>query len=111
LDVKRPGGRQVLARLLDRADVFVQNLAPGAATRLGTAAPDIRAGRPHLVVCNISGYGVTGPYAHKKAYDLLIQAEVGLIGITGTDATPRRVGISVAAVAAGMSAYSGIFTG
>jgi itaconate CoA-transferase len=110
LDLKRPDARDVLLRLLERADVFVQNLAPGAADRLGAAPADLRARHPRLITCTVSGYGSSGPYAHKKAYDMLIQAEVGLVGITGTAETPSRVGISVADIAAGMYAYSSILT-
>jgi itaconate CoA-transferase len=90
--------------------VFVQNLAPGAAERLGTAASRLRERYPRLIVCNLSGYGSSGPYANRKAYDLLVQSEVGLLSITGTEDTPSRVGISVADIAAGMYAYSGILT-
>src|SRR6185436_16473976 len=110
LDLKRPAGRDVLERLIERADVFVQNLAPGAPERLGTAPADLRATRPRLITCTVSGYGSSGPYADKKAYDLLVQSEVGLLSITGTDDTPAKVGISVADIAAGMYAYSGILT-
>jgi crotonobetainyl-CoA:carnitine CoA-transferase CaiB-like acyl-CoA transferase len=110
LDLKRAEAQDVLARLLARADVFVQNLAPGAADRLGTAAADLRARYPRLVVCTVSGYGSSGPYAHKKAYDLLVQSEVGLISITGTEETPSKVGISIADIAAGMYAYTGVLT-
>ena len=110
LDLKQPAARDVLARLLARADVFVQNLAPGAADRLGVAARDLRARDPRLITCAISGYGSDGPYVDKKAYDMLIQAEAGLLSITGTPDTPSRVGISVADIAAGMYAYSGILT-
>jgi itaconate CoA-transferase len=110
LDLKRPEAAGVMARLLARADVFVQNLAPGAADRLGTPARDLRARHPRLIVCNVSGYGSSGPYAQKKAYDLLVQSEVGLVSITGTPDSPSKVGISVADVAAGMYAYSGILT-
>jgi itaconate CoA-transferase len=110
LDLKRPEGAQVLTRLLDRADVFVQNLAPGAADRLGTGAGHLRARYPKLIVCTLSGYGSSGPYAHQKAYDLLVQSEVGLLSITGTDEHPAKAGISVADIAAGMYAYSGILT-
>jgi itaconate CoA-transferase len=102
--------RELLARLVDRADVFVQNLAPGAAGRLGASIEALRARHPQLIVCNVSGYGSSGPYAAKKAYDLLVQSEVGLLSITGTEASPARVGISVADIAAGMYAYSGILT-
>src|SRR5688500_15260043 len=77
LDLKRPGADRVLARLCERADVFVQNLAPGAAGRLGTSAADLRARYPTLIVCNVTGYGTSGPFAGKKAYDLLVQSETG----------------------------------
>jgi itaconate CoA-transferase len=110
LDLKRPEAAGVLARLVERADVFVQNLAPGAADRIGTAARDLRGRHPRLIVCNVSGYGTSGAYAHKKAYDLLVQSEVGLVSITGTEAAPCKVGISVADIAAGMYAYSAILT-
>jgi itaconate CoA-transferase len=110
LDLKQPDAANVLARLLERADVFVQNLAPGAAGRLGTSAADLHARYPQLVICTVTGYGSNGPYAQKKAYDLLVQSEVGLVSITGTEDTPSRVGISVADIAAGMYAYSGILT-
>jgi crotonobetainyl-CoA:carnitine CoA-transferase CaiB-like acyl-CoA transferase len=108
LDVKHPAGRQVLDRLLERADVFVQNLAPGAAERLGRSADTLCERFPRLIVCNVSGYGSSGPYAGKKAYDMLIQSEVGLVSITGTEDAPSKAGISVADIAAGMYAYSGI---
>jgi len=110
LDLKRPEASTVLSRLLDRADVFVQNLAPGAASRLGTAAADLHARYPRLIVCDISGYGSSGPYANEKAYDLLVQSEVGLVSITGSEAEPAKAGISVADIAAGMYAYAGILT-
>jgi itaconate CoA-transferase len=110
LDLKRPEAQVVLARLLDRADVFVQNLAPGAADRLGLATGDLRAKHPRLIVCSLSGYGSTGPYATKKAYDLLVQSEVGLVSITGTPDTPSKVGLSIADIAGGMYTYSGILT-
>jgi len=110
LDLKRPEAGPVLERLLERADVFVQNLAPGAANRLGLSSAALRAGYPRLVVCNITGYGTSGPYADKKAYDLIIQSEVGLLSITGTDATPCKVGVSIADISAGMYAYAGILT-
>jgi crotonobetainyl-CoA:carnitine CoA-transferase CaiB-like acyl-CoA transferase len=90
--------------------VLVQNLAPGTAARLGLDAAALRRRYPRLIVCNISGYGTSGPYAAKKAYDLLVQAEVGLTAITGTPETPSRVGISVADIAAGMYAFSGVLT-
>ena len=108
LDLKRPETAAILDRLLRGADVFLQNLAPGAADRLGLSAAALRARYPRLIVCNISGYGTAGPYAGKKAYDLLIQSEVGLLSITGTEDTPSKVGISIADISAGMYAYSGI---
>jgi itaconate CoA-transferase len=108
LDLKRPGGSEVLDRLLARADVFVQNVAPGAADRLGTAPADLHARFPKLIICSVSGYGTSGPYASRKAYDLLVQSEVGLLSLTGSEAEPAKVGISVADIAAGMYAYSGI---
>lgn len=110
LDVKRPAAAEVLRRLLDQADVFVQNLAPGATGRLGLSAQSLREAHPRLVVCEISGYGSTGPYRDRKAYDLLVQAEAGLMSITGTPDELVKVGISVADIAAGMYAYSGILT-
>ena len=110
LDLKRPEAREVVGRLIDRADVFVQNLAPGAADRLGLDAGTLRARRPRLVVCNVSGYGASGPYRDKKAYDLLVQAEAGLVSITGTPDTVVKSSISVADIAAGMYAYSGVLT-
>jgi itaconate CoA-transferase len=110
LDLKRPEATAVLDRLLATADVFVQNLAPGAADRLGLSAAALRARHPRLVVCNISGYGTSGPYADKKAYDLIIQSEVGMLSITGTPDTPSKVGVSIADISAGMYAYSGILT-
>ena len=110
LDVKSGRGQQVLAALLDRADVFVQNLAPGAAARLGLAADVLRAAHPRLICCSVSGYGPDGPYAGKKAYDLLVQCEAGLLSVTGTPEVPAKAGISVADIAAGMYAYSGVLT-
>jgi itaconate CoA-transferase len=110
VDLKHPAARDILQNLLQRADVFVQNLAPGAADRLGLSASTLRAASPGMIVCNISGYGTSGPYAPKKAYDLLVQSEVGVVSITGADEMPCRVGISIADIAAGMYAYSGILT-
>ncbi len=100
----------MLSRLLDRSDVFVQNLAPGATDRLGLGTEELRARYPRMIVCNLSGYGSTGPYATKKAYDLLVQSEVGLVSITGTPDTPSKVGLSIADIAGGMYTYSGILT-
>jgi len=110
LDLKRPEARAVLARLVARTDVLVHNLAPGADDRLGLGLLELRALHPRLITCAVSGYGTLGPYAKKKAYDMLIQAEVGLVSITGTPETPSRTGISVADIAAGMYAYSGVLT-
>jgi len=110
LDLKNPAARAVFYRLIATADVFVHNLAPGAVERLGAAPAELRARHPRLVTCTISGYGSPGPYAGKKAYDMLVQAEAGLVSITGSRDTPSRVGISVADIAAGMYAYSGILT-
>jgi itaconate CoA-transferase len=108
LDLKQDESKEVLHRLVARSDVFIQNLAPGAAGRLGFGAEDLREEHPHLVYCSVSGYGATGPYKDKKAYDLLVQCEAGLVSITGTLETPSKVGISAADIAAGMYAYSGI---
>jgi itaconate CoA-transferase len=110
LDLKTERGRQVLSALVARADVFVQNLAPGAADRLGFAAADLTARHPRLICCSISGYGPDGPYRSKKAYDLLVQCEAGLLTVTGTPGQPSKAGISVADIAAGMYAYSGVLT-
>ena len=110
LDVKSPGGQEAVAALLARADVFVQNLAPGAAARLGLGAAELLARHPRLICCSVSGYGPDGPYATKKAYDLLVQCEAGLLSVTGTPETPCKAGISVADIAAGMYACTGVLT-
>ncbi len=110
LDLKRPEAKLVMNRLLANADIFVQNLAPGATTRLGLGTAQLRKEYPRIIICDISGYGSSGPYRDKKAYDLLIQAETGLISITGTEQTPSKAGISVADIACGMYGYSGILT-
>jgi itaconate CoA-transferase len=108
LDVKHPSAKEILAKLLERADVFVQNLAPGAVERLGLGAAELRARHPKLIWCGISGYGPSGPYAAKKAYDLLVQCEAGLLSVTGTPEAPAKAGIPVADIAAGMYAMSSI---
>ncbi|MFO1304767.1 MAG: CaiB/BaiF CoA-transferase family protein [Burkholderiales bacterium] len=109
LDVKHPEAREILMRLVtEQADVVVQNLAPGAAARLGLSYEALSPRKPGLVVCDISGYGEDGPYRDKKAYDLLIQSESGLVSITGTPDTPSKAGLSIADIAAGMYAYSSI---
>src|SRR5829696_667989 len=110
LDLKEDENKEILRRLVARSDVVVQNLAPGAAGRLGFGAEDLRAEHPHLVYCSVSGYGEGGPYTQKKAYDLLVQCEVGLVSITGTPETPSKVGLPAADIAAGMYAYSGILS-
>jgi crotonobetainyl-CoA:carnitine CoA-transferase CaiB-like acyl-CoA transferase len=110
LDVKDPGDRELLVRLIDGADVFVQNLAPGAADRVGLGPAALRPGRPRLICCSVSGYGPDGPYHLKKAYDLLVQCETGLVMATGTEEAPAKAGISIADIAVGMYAYSGILT-
>ena len=109
LDVKQAESLAILKRLvLERADVLVQNLAPGAAARLGLSYESLSAAKPSLIVCDISGYGGDGPYRDKKAYDLLIQSEAGFVSVTGTRDQPAKAGISVADIAAGMYAYSNI---
>ena len=108
LDLKQPGDLAVLNALLARCDVFVQNLAPGACARLGLSWETLQGDHPRLIVCDISGYGADGPYRDKKAYDLLIQAEAGLLSITGTPDEPCKTGNSAADIAAGMYAYSAI---
>jgi itaconate CoA-transferase len=112
LDLKHEGAREVLLRLLARSDVLVQNLAPGAAARLGLSFEVLHPSHPGLIVCDISGYGDDpqrpGPYRDYKAYDLLIQSEAGFLSITGTPDAPAKAGCSVADIAAGMYAYSGI---
>ncbi|MGD9701296.1 MAG: CaiB/BaiF CoA transferase family protein [Acidimicrobiia bacterium] len=110
LDLKADAAGDVLGRLLAGADVFIQNLAPGAAARLGLGADVLRAANPRLIVCDVSGYGTSGPYVDKKAYDLLVQCEAGLLSVTGTPADPVKAGISVADIAGGMYAYSAILT-
>jgi itaconate CoA-transferase len=110
LNLKEDGAKDVLNRLLAKADVFVHNLAPGATERLGFGAERLREEHPRLIDCGISGYGSTGPYRDKKAYDLLVQCETGLVSTTGTPETPSKVGISAADIAAGMYAYTGILT-
>lgn len=108
LDLKQPAALQVLRDLLARADVLVQNLAPGAAERMGLSYEKLRQEHPRLVVCDISGYGDDGPYRDKKAYDLLIQSEAGILSVTGTPEEPSKAGISIADIAAGMYAYTGV---
>ncbi len=108
LDLKHARAADVLARLFADADVLVQNLAPGAAARLGLSYDALHEAHPKLIVCDISGYGADGPYRDKKAYDLLIQAESGFLSITGSEDAPAKAGCSIADIAAGMFAYSQI---
>jgi formyl-CoA transferase len=110
LDLKSERGRAVLEQLLGHADVFVQNLAPGAAARLGLGAEALTERFPSLIPCTISGFGTSGPWADRKAYDLLVQCQTGLVSLTGNEHGAARAGISVADIAAGMYAYSGILT-
>jgi itaconate CoA-transferase len=110
LDVKHPAAKAILSRLIGRADVLVQNLAPGAAARLGLSYESLREAHPRLIVCDISGFGSDGPYRNKKAYDLMIQSESGLLSITGTPEAPAKAGCSIADISAGMYAYSNILT-
>ncbi len=110
LDVKQPAAQAILSRLLEKTDVLVQNLAPGAASRLGLGAEVLRGRFRQLILCDISGYGEGGPYGNKKAYDLLIQAEAGLLSVTGTQGERVKSGIAVADISAGMYAFSSILT-
>ncbi|MEI4768725.1 CaiB/BaiF CoA-transferase family protein [Psychrobacillus sp. FJAT-51614] len=110
LDLKQDEAKIVLEKLLSKADVFIHNLAPGAVDRLGFSATELKEKFPKLIICGISGYGSYGPYMNKKAYDLLIQCEAGLVSVTGTEDTPSKSGISIADIAAGMYAYTGILT-
>jgi itaconate CoA-transferase len=110
IDLGREKGRQILRELIDRADVFLQNLAPGAATRMGLDADTLRAADPKLVVVDMSGYGAVGPEHERKAYDLMVQAEAGLISVSGTPDVCAKVGIPAADIASGMYAFSGILS-
>ena len=108
LDIKKPDDNALLQRMLAHADVFIQNLLPGAADRAGVGSADLRKKYPKLITVDISGYGDTGPYAEMKSYDLLVQAETGLCMVTGRPEGPGRVGVSVCDIAAGMYAYQAI---
>lgn len=110
LDLKQPEGRRVVHRLLDDADVLVQNLAPGASARMGLDAETVSRDHPRVITATISGYGQDGPWRHRKAYDLLVQAEAGLLSVTGSPDEVARTGVSIADIAAGMFTYSGILT-
>jgi len=108
LDLKQEDARAIVHKLLDKADVLLQNLAPGAAARMGFSYEQLKARFPRLIVCDISGYGADGPYRDKKAYDLLIQSESGLLSVTGTPETPSKAGCSIVDIASGMYAYTNI---
>jgi itaconate CoA-transferase len=108
LDLKHESARKIVHKLLEKADVLVQNLAPGAAARMGFSYDQLQETYPRLIVCDISGYGADGPYRDKKAYDLLIQSESGLLSVTGTPETPSKAGCSIVDIASGMYAYSNI---
>ena len=108
LDLKQPDDLQIFKQMLSKADVFIQNLMPGALDRLGVSMADLRQADPRLITCDISGYGASGPFAQMKAYDFLVQAEVGLAQITGAPEEPGRVGVSICDIAAGMTAHTAI---
>src|SRR5438105_8454001 len=108
LDLAKRQDKQLLEAMLTKADVFIQNLKPGAIAKLGFAVERLRRAYPRLIVCSISGYGETGPYAERKAYDLLIQAEAGLASVTGGPEAPARVGVSIVDIASGLNAYEAI---
>lgn len=108
LDLKHPDGRQVLTELAAAADVFVQNLAPGSAARLGFDAATLRADHPRLIVCDMSGYGSAGPYRDRRAYDLLVQCETALVSVTGTEDHPAKTGVPCADIGAAMYAYGAV---
>src|SRR6185437_7678140 len=108
LDLVRDADKALLEAMLAKADVFVQNLKPGALAKLGFAVKRLRKDYPRLICCSISGYGESGPYAQRKAYDLLVQAESGLSSVTGGPEAPARVGVSVVDIAAGLNAYEAV---
>ena len=110
LDLKHAEDRAVFGKLIARADIFIHNLAPGSVERLGLGYDALQTAHPRLIWCGISGYGPDGPYRDKKAYDLLIQAESGVVSVTGTAEAPAKVGVSIADIAAGLYGYSSILT-
>lgn len=110
LDLKQEESKIALEKLISEADVFLHNLAPGAVSRLGFGSDVLKEKYPRLINCSISGYGANGSYTNKKAYDLLVQCEAGVVSITGTEDTPSKVGVSIADIAAGMYAYTGVLT-
>ncbi len=109
LDIKQQADAELMRRMIAKADIFIQNLAPGAAARAGFGAEELRSAHPRLITCDISGYGEEGPYTEMKAYDLLVQAESGLAAITGTPDGPGRVGVSLVDIAAGMYALAAVY--
>ncbi|HSS63795.1 MAG TPA: CaiB/BaiF CoA-transferase family protein, partial [Gammaproteobacteria bacterium] len=108
MDIKNPQDAALLERILAKTDVFIQNLAPGAASRAGFGSDRLRKAHPRLITCDISGYGEEGAYAQMKAYDMLVQAESGMCSITGSPEQPGRIGVSACDVACGMYAYMAI---
>ncbi len=108
VDLKEPAGRDTLARLVARADIFLHNLAPGAVDRLGFGYAALAEGHPRLIWCGISGYGPDGPYRDKRAYDILVQAESGVVSLTGSAEEPAKVGVAIADISSGLYAYSSI---
>jgi len=108
LDFKQADDAALLRRLIARADIFVQNLAPGATARASFSSAELRAQHPHLITCDISGYGDSGPYRDMKAYDFLVQCEAGIVAVTGTPEAPARVGVSACDIGAGLNAYGAI---
>ena len=108
LDLSKPDDKALLETMIAKADVFVQNLKPGALTKLGFSFARLRKDYPRLICCSVSGYGESGPFAQRKAYDLLIQAESGVASVTGGPDAPARVGVSIVDVAAGLNAYESI---
>src|SRR3954470_14566774 len=108
LDLAKDDDKALLDRMLAKADVFIQNLKPGAVGKLGFAVERLRKDYPRLIVCSVSGYGDSGPYAQRKAYDMLIQAEAGVASVTGGPEAPARVGVSICDIAAGMNSYEAI---
>jgi itaconate CoA-transferase len=108
LDLAKPDDKALLEAMLAKADVFIQNLKPGAVAKLGFAIERLRRDYPRLIVCSVSGYGDTGPYAQRKAYDMLIQAEAGIASVTGGPEAPARVGVSICDIGAGLNAYEAV---
>src|SRR6187399_2143039 len=108
IDLAKPADKSLMEAMLAKADVFIQNLKPGAVGKLGFSVERLRRDHPKLIVCSVSGYGESGPYAQRKAYDMLIQAEAGVASVTGGPEAPSRVGVSVCDIGAGMNAYEAV---